>query len=856
MDERLFERIPEALEKRCAHLAPDPFLSQKVLRAACGKEQPIVKSKMRWGLVLALILMLLSVTAVAAVILSGMQIVEETAVPMAKKNDGGELRPNEDYSAEELEALIRVAAENGIILDDDTSIMQAFRRGEGYSEEETIMAICREAFGGLYFEWTIEQRHWFQEMMIAIGWSSENNVALPEAPNMPSEQARQLARETVWKHYGADIPVNDPTKYRMNEEYNAPMLGTQYGTWEFRFVAQDIHGTNYYITMDGAGEWVDHASETPDWTEYTEIRLMNALTDLYSTTSLWSTMEQEAWAILSEMLPGATHSPYWSMEYDAFLKTTYVRPESGDMDKNALRQLIQKRLGDKAGTRLYAVLIELDGRHVWRATANTVDEAGKDDKYVYYEVDAVTGEILSEVQKDFQRALWANFVPERVYQELLGDSMTPDTAIDLAIEALYAEYGDDTIPFRDENCYEIACSSNGSGTSFGIMFNPKELGYGRSSIQVYCETGEVRIWFANPMGITPDNLFKAYDDVYGTNMNWEQSMWMGFSQHLATLEGEPVTFEGKLFRQTVYADDSQVAISKSKACDIAVLDSGDVTNSIIRCILIEAEPNPVWKIRVSSYPVSSLYEIDAMTGEVLDKEWYIIQDDANIDHTMKMYTLRSTFMPVYLEEYGMARVAMEYIVKTRLGPDGPINYTVFMDDDSYYVQVDGMTVTFAGLNSTSISYRVTLGENALTAQVEVLTDVTELLKAAPEGSIAWAVGTYGTDRTAWPEGQEGREEPHPGDMSEAEAIAHAKAELIKVVGQEAYDALGEAYIDVERTHFFNGGDCTRWTVRFISQESMENPNRLMKGWRVTFSQRDGEIWTEPDIKDINDKSNG
>ena len=58
MDEkRLMEQIPRAIEAHCAHLHADPCLAQKVLRAAERKETPIVRSKMKFALILAMILM-------------------------------------------------------------------------------------------------------------------------------------------------------------------------------------------------------------------------------------------------------------------------------------------------------------------------------------------------------------------------------------------------------------------------------------------------------------------------------------------------------------------------------------------------------------------------------------------------------------------------------------------------------------------------------------------------------------------------------------------------------------------------------------------------------------------------------
>lgn len=214
MDEKLLSKyITQAVESRCAHLHADPLLAQKVIRAAERKEKPTVRSKMKYGLILALILTLMAATAVAAVLLTGMEVIRQEAVPLAQGNDG-QVRPVEEYTYEELLSIVMTAKENGIVLDDDTSVMRALRMGEGYSEEETIMALCREAFGGLIYEWTVEERHFFADMMIEIGWAKENHYPLPSPNDLPSEEIRALAVETIHKHYGEDVHVEDRTLFR------------------------------------------------------------------------------------------------------------------------------------------------------------------------------------------------------------------------------------------------------------------------------------------------------------------------------------------------------------------------------------------------------------------------------------------------------------------------------------------------------------------------------------------------------------------------------------------------------------------------------------------------------------------
>ena len=141
--EKMREHVHTGIDRQCASLTSDPYRVQRVLNMAHeapGTGGIVVKKKMSVGLVLTLILILLSATAVAAVLLTAMEVIEQEAVPMAQENDGG-VRPQTVYSNEELYAILATAAENGLTLSDDSSVMRALRNGEGYYEEETIMAL-------------------------------------------------------------------------------------------------------------------------------------------------------------------------------------------------------------------------------------------------------------------------------------------------------------------------------------------------------------------------------------------------------------------------------------------------------------------------------------------------------------------------------------------------------------------------------------------------------------------------------------------------------------------------------------------------------------------------------------------
>lgn len=205
----LEKRIPGAVDRTLQGLSMPPARQQRVFEYATGGRK--MKRKLSVGLAVALILILLTGTAVAVALLSAREVIENNAVPLAQGNDQS-WHVNDEYSAEELAELIRVCEANGVLPEEDSYTMRAFRNGEGAYEEEAIMDVCRQAFGGTYYDWTLEQRHWFEEIMIQIGFKGENPVALPGPEDLTEEEARGRMVAALREEFG-DLPLDDRAQY-------------------------------------------------------------------------------------------------------------------------------------------------------------------------------------------------------------------------------------------------------------------------------------------------------------------------------------------------------------------------------------------------------------------------------------------------------------------------------------------------------------------------------------------------------------------------------------------------------------------------------------------------------------------
>ncbi|MBQ2952993.1 MAG: PepSY domain-containing protein [Clostridia bacterium] len=707
-DNRMRELVQQAVARRCEPLAPDPFLAARVQHAAEQKGEPRMKKKLSAGLVVCIVLIVMSLTALAAVLLTGMEIIDLTAIPLAQGNDGA-VRVNRDYTHEELMAVLNAAAENGIIVE-DAYILEAVALGEGYDEEETIMAICRVAFGGLIDEWTVEERFWFGEKMVEIGFDDENPYRLPGEGQIQPEEARALAVTLLESEFGS-LPLMDSACYRTKERFDED-------GWNTAYYPRNLTAPMYRIFISHDRSTVESACIPQSWETYTETQLMSGIDNTYgyrtATQASWS---PEAWYTFGQMLPGALRSEAWNTEYDGYLASTYLLPAEGDITEKEACAIAEADAAQAVRLTAHGLLLGRGEERIWKVTLLMLDE-NSERVTRSWEIDAATGEIQHRMLHDTSTPYWARYMLWETFEAVNSTIFTREAALALAVPVLQEYLDDPTLPFDDPAVYEPFFRGSADGTYYTINLNPTAaagMEYGRCAVQVR-NTGEVRILYAEGRGLTPDNLLSRMDDAYGSSLRWDQSVWVEFDRLMAGL-GEPATFEGRLLAATRHPQASEVKLSLDDALDVVALDLGTRSEDAVSWVLIDTEPNPVWKIRMGTYPANTLYEVDAMTGEILDRELYVCQNP-DFDHDMKMFTLRSVYMPAALAEFGPVRIAMELTVKSDFDAFS-YDETVFMNENCYQVTVDGMTVTFTSIDENLPSYRTTILDNGMDAEIEV-----------------------------------------------------------------------------------------------------------------------------------------
>lgn len=714
-DERMKARVQQAVSRRCESLTPDPFLAARVLHTAAQKGEPTVKKKLSAGLVVCIVLMLLSLTALAAALLTGMEIIEQQAIPVARQNDAP-LRVNDVYSHEELVALLRVADENGITVEDD-HIREALLRGEGYYEEETIMAICQAAFGGLYYEWDVEERHWYGEMMVEIGFRDENFNRLPGEGEIAPAEARALAVTLLQAEFPG-APIDDPDQYRAVESFDE-------GGWSFTFYPRSLTAPQYAIHFSHDRALVETACTPQSWETYTEAELMNGVNLTYGyRTHTQGNWGLEGWHAFGQLLPGATRTNAWNAEYDGYLASVYLLPGEGDISAAEAKAIALTDAGADMAISTDTLLLGKGESRIWKVTLRLLNDAGEVETRSW-EINAATGDILHRVTFEVGTPYWTRYMLFETYEAVNATVLTKESATAAAIAALRAEYGDLVPALDDPALYTVSFNLFGDNKTANVIFRAATLENGNAAVRVNAD-GTTRINYAHFGPLTADNLEDRMDTLYGSSLRWEQSTWVEFDRLMATLPA-PTTFEGRLFAATRHPAADSVAVTLDEALDVIALDLGSSADDPISWVLIDAEPNPVWKISMGTYPANTLYEVDAMTGKVVDRELFVCQNP-DFDHDMKMYTLRSAYMPAALAEFGPVRIAMELTVKSDFDAFS-WDETVFMNPNCYEITVNGMTVTFKSIDEFLPSYRTTILKNGMDAEIEVF----DIPEPSPEG---------------------------------------------------------------------------------------------------------------------------
>ena len=707
------KKMHKAIDSTLSGLNGDPWLFQRVsARAAEGETK--VKKKLSAGLVLAIVMMLIAAIALAVTLLTHQEVVEQVAVPLAVDNDTG-VGVNNTYNAEELAELVRNLNENGITLEENNRIMQALQNGQGYYEEETIMEICRQAFGGNYYTWTLEQQDWYEGLMVKIGFHETYQTRMPGEGNMKYEDAEAFAFRKIRETYGQDLPLEDRSIWQLSRQFfvENPDDPASAG-WSFSLEPKDIDHGQYYVRFsDNDPEGTFFASANiRDWSQpYTGEELLSHFNAVYT----WNHGQwpQEAWQRMHEMLQNAEIEPTSreAQALKAFQITEYPVPGEKDISRETAIQKAKEAIQDTRAALDGAVLTEYEGKRIWMvsfvinpSSEGTVDETAG---LFAVSVDSATGIILDSRKQGMDDSIAFAYVPLDAYEKAWEGILRRSEIIQIAVNAIREKYPD--LDLMNEEKYEIRAEGY---KKWNVTFKAKDIRWGNVTASVSMD-GIVSEINADNEPLNGDNLWKRYRQAQGYFGQWEQSVWVQLEEDMSGLE--PMQIEGKLLKATHYPDESSVKIKHEQAKDLGIQAAGKHTAEVNTCVLVDAQPHPVWIMRiVTDEPDEPVVGIDAETGDVVFTEQF------KTDYTPQyvLYSVPETWRKMELEMLGapyMAKVAITH----KFGdmwldePELDVDNT-----ENWDLQQDGLVIRYIGRWNGMKSYEVELDQNGFVLRCE------------------------------------------------------------------------------------------------------------------------------------------
>lgn len=416
MSKRIVNRsdIRRAMDQCLPHLEDRPDFDCVVLRRIRGTRT--ARKKWSVGIVAAIILVLAAATALAVVLLSSQDIVEQIAIPLAQSNDNNN-KINENYSEKDVEQIVRIAKENDITIPQE--LLNILEGNRGYPEEEVIMSLACNAFGGSYSYWTLEQKHWFGEMMILIGFRDRNPDCLPQGDDLTYEQVFKIIRQKIIVEYGDDIENQAMwdclVDYKSLNDDEGNILPPR---WFFEFKPTILQRNGYNAIVESTGEIVE-LNIQPTYAPESHVgEILEHYESVYGYYMDWN---YEIWAKFGKDIQG--HDPGSNKGW-AFQHAGYRLPPEGCITDKQAQDLALKEVNLEYTTVSHPVCCTVEGTPIWKINTYTLypQDMGTGQYTAIWslEIDCMTGAIRDKFQFIVGSAtsyltMW---VPRSVYENL------------------------------------------------------------------------------------------------------------------------------------------------------------------------------------------------------------------------------------------------------------------------------------------------------------------------------------------------------------------------------------------------------------------------------------------------------
>lgn len=203
------QKIQQVFDHALYGIREDPWMAQRVLNIAHGKEKKVVKKKVSVAFVLILIVLMSTVAALAWTL--SRQYFEDVAQLQAS---GGYY---DDWGVEDKQRMVRILLEHGLIDEQEAAALNTEEEMDAFmlklygidekSDTIGLWAILEKEMGPVS-SWSLEDRAWYTEMQKAAGLQSdvtdEAVYAVPEAENIQPDEAIAIAQNAIIETFRLD----------------------------------------------------------------------------------------------------------------------------------------------------------------------------------------------------------------------------------------------------------------------------------------------------------------------------------------------------------------------------------------------------------------------------------------------------------------------------------------------------------------------------------------------------------------------------------------------------------------------------------------------------------------------------
>ncbi len=394
--------VKQAIDSNLSHLRWTEQQTIDVMQSAMGGKK--MKKKLSATLVLAVVLTVITLSALAAVLFGGKQFVEQDLAPLAQNSD------SDKFTAEELDMIVKMAEEKGITI--DSTVRRQLESATGTYKEELMRAFVKTELGFYPAQWSIEDQNWYDGLMYTLGLNEWHVRVLPKGDDISQEQALAIAHAYIKDVFGFTEDVTDTTKFdrylQYMQQFDDNDQPTDVRIWDIEYESTTMDGNCYYLVVLNDGT-IQDAREVKSAVNTADVDTWyQQMDDYYSfhygDRDSW---EMETWlAYSAEIQKIMAYGQLTSPTQLAFSKQMYALPDATAMSKEEAFAIAAKAAVDKglmtqdqvqAGKATIVYLMDGDTAY-WKVSVPFVYT--DDTPFpVMVELDAHTGEIRTIRQR-------------------------------------------------------------------------------------------------------------------------------------------------------------------------------------------------------------------------------------------------------------------------------------------------------------------------------------------------------------------------------------------------------------------------------------------------------------------------